>query len=722
LFLVIWFNSIGDFYYDNWLFRAIRRRFMEILTHSPFTLLVVQIILIVVSTRFVGLLMRRIGQPQVIAEVIGGVLLGPSLLGWLLPTFSQALFTPPSLQLLNMVSQLGLVLFIFLIGLELDPKLMRGNGYTSIVISYSSIIVPFALGVPLAIYLYPRLAPSGVPYSSFILFIGISMSITAFPVLARILSERRLTDTPIGALTITVAAVDDVTAWCLLAFVVSIVNSSAMSEAVVTTILAFTYIATMWWVVKPFMRRFGARSANREGLTQNNVAITLILLLISSLTTEIIGIHALFGAFMFGVIMPREGNFVQVLAEKIEDLVLVLLLPLFFAYSGLRTEIGLLTGLSDWLMCGLIILVACLGKFGGCFVSARLMGISWRDSAAMGILVNTRGLMELVVLNIGLDLKVISPELFAMMVIMALVTTFITTPLLSLIYSREQLLALRVEEADPKMSVARQFTILMCVAYDRSGPGLFRMAHALTATIPGQSRLYALRLLPVTDRASFYVEATHEEHGATVLSPLLREAQANGREVNPLAFISPSPDSDICDVAHTKQADLILLGWHKPLISDTILGGTVGSVMRQATADVGVLVDRGLMNIRKVLVVYGTGSVHDQATLKVAQRIRNNANIEMTILQVITPGSAAETALDLKPTFLEIAADSAPAYFKKITETDPSLAIVQECGQGYDLVIIGLGAEWGLAERTFGFRQEYVVQHTDISLLIMHGI
>ncbi|MEW6774972.1 MAG: cation:proton antiporter, partial [Bdellovibrionota bacterium] len=586
---------------------------MEFFVHNPLSRLIVQIILILISTRLVGLVMRLIGQPQVIAEVVGGILLGPSLLGWLFPSVERVLFTPDSMQLLSLISQLGLVLFIFLIGLELDPKLMRGRGHTSIIISHTSIVVPFALGAALAVYLYPRLAPPGIPRSSFLLFMGLAMSITAFPVLARILSERRLTDTPVGALTITCAAVDDVTAWCLLAFVVSLVGTTGIGDAVQTTALALLYIAGMWLLVRPFMRRFGARIANREGLTQNVVAAVLLLLLVSSWATELIGIHALFGAFLFGVVMPREGNFIRVLAEKIEDIVLVLLLPLFFAFSGLRTEIGLLSTGSDWLICGLITLVACAGKFGGCAIAARLTGTPWREAAAMGVLVNTRGLMELVVLNIGLDLGVISPELFTMMVIMALVTTFMTAPLLDWIYPPERLHRLRLEEAETAAPVlAQRFTALLCVAYDRSGPGLLRLGTALTAGNPDADRLYALRLLPPTDRASFYVDGTPEERGAAALSPLLKEAKDQGREVRPLAFVSSSPADDICGVAHAKQADLILLGWHKPLLGDAILGGTVRAVMRKSPASAGVLVDRGLSAIRKVLVAY-RGGLHDRA-------------------------------------------------------------------------------------------------------------
>jgi Kef-type K+ transport system membrane component KefB len=261
----------------------------------------------------------------------------------------------------------------------------------------------------------------------------VAMSITAFPVLARILTERRLLRTKIGAVTITCAAVDDVTAWCILAFVVSIVRATAITEAVVTTVLAVAYTVAMLLVVRPFLARLAARGSNREGLTQNVVAVTFVLLFLSSWVTELIGIHALFGAFLMGAIIPRGGGFARVLAEKLEDIVVIVLLPTFFALSGLRTQIGLLNSAEAWLQCGLIIAVACIGKFGGSYVAARMTGLGWREASALGILMNTRGLMELIVLNIGLDLGVITPTLFAMLVLMALATTLATTPLLTLL-------------------------------------------------------------------------------------------------------------------------------------------------------------------------------------------------------------------------------------------------------------------------------------------------
>ncbi|HTM23284.1 MAG TPA: cation:proton antiporter, partial [Kofleriaceae bacterium] len=494
---------------------------MDWLLPNPVTRFLAQAIAIIVASRLVGVVMRRIGQPMVIAEIVAGILLGPSLLGWLAPDAKELLFPASSLGLLQIVSQIGLILFMFLVGLELDPRLLRGRTHTSVLISHTSIVVPFLLGVGLASWLYPRFADQGVRFSAFALFMGAAMSITAFPVLARILTERRLLRTRVGALTIACAAVDDVTAWCILAFVVAISRSTALHGAFTTTALAAAYVLVMLVAVRPLLVRLAARVATPEAMTQNLVAVVLVLVFLSSWATELIGIHALFGAFIFGAVLPKQGGFARALAEKLEDLVLVVLLPLFFAFSGLRTDISLLSSSYHWLVCALIIAVACAGKFGGAAIPARLTGLSWRESATLGLLMNTRGLMELIVINIGLDLGVISPTIFSMMVVMALFTTFLTTPAVAAIYPADVMARdlLEVEPAPPEPAppARRELDVLVCVADDRSGPGLVALAGALTR---GGGAIHALHLA-AADRGSDRMEGTAE---AGPLQPLLDRA------------------------------------------------------------------------------------------------------------------------------------------------------------------------------------------------------
>lgn len=694
---------------------------MEALLHGPLVILIVQAVLIVALARLVGLGARRLGQPMVIAEIVAGIALGPSLLGWLFPGFSAAVFPTQSLGALNMLSQFGLILFMFLVGLEFDPKLLRGRGSSSVAISHSSIVVPFALGAALALYLYPRLSDPGVPFSSFTLFMGVAMSITAFPVLARILVERGLLRTKIGAVTIACAAVDDVTAWCILAFVVAIVRVSGILSAVTTSLLALGYIALMVFVVRPLLGRLADSSKNREGLNQNFVAVILIVVLLSSWATELIGIHALFGAFIVGAIIPKEG-FAQQLADKLEDLVVVLLLPLFFAFSGLRTQVNLLDSPDAWVMCGLIILVACVGKFGGSAVAARLTGLSWREASALGILMNTRGLMELIVLNIGLDLGVISPRLFTMMVLMALVTTFVTSPLLEWIYPRAEIardLAI-TSEAAPLPAPQPVFTVLMCVAYDRTGPGMITLASAIAGR-RAPSELYALRLVPSADRASFVLNHQQGAPDSRALDPLLQRAGELGVQVSPLSFVSARPAEDICNVAAAKQASLVLLGWHKPILGNAVLSGTVHAVMGQAASNVGVLIDRGLDRIQRVLVPY-LGGPHDHAALRIAHRIAMESGAELTVLHVVRPERT--TKLGVREQFEEITQTGAHGNretLKIVHHADPAEAALSEAALGYDLVLVGVGAEWGLEHRAIGLNPERVIKQCPASLLIVRG-
>jgi Kef-type K+ transport system membrane component KefB len=386
-----------------------------------------------VAARSLGSLFRKMGQPPVIGEMVAGILLGPSLLGWVAPAAQSFVFPVDSLDPLKLLSQVGVILFMFIVGIELNLDHLRDKADAAVMVSHASIVVPFFLGTGLALFLYRSLAPSGIPFSAFALFIGVSMSITAFPVLARILAERGLSRTHLGTTAIACAAVDDVTAWCLLAVVVAIVKANGVGGALWTIALSILFICFMLYVVRPRLAWIALRRSLPWSGNSGLLAALFALVFASALVTEVIGIHALFGAFLAGVCMPPDHELRRFLRERLETFSSAFLLPLFFAFTGLRTQIGLLNDVQGWLMCFGIIAVAITGKLGGSMLAARWTGMRWSDSFALGALMNTRGLVELIVLNIGFDLGILSPRIFAMLVLMALVTTFMTGPLVSLV-------------------------------------------------------------------------------------------------------------------------------------------------------------------------------------------------------------------------------------------------------------------------------------------------
>jgi Kef-type K+ transport system membrane component KefB len=386
-------------------------------------LLLLQIAVILAACRLLRSVLGRLGQPPVMGEIIAGLLLGPSLFGWIAPNWYAWLFPPESLPTLNGLSQIGLVLFMFLVGVRLDLAEVIALRHVAGLSGLLSIVVPFCAGLALARPLH-ELAPAS-PVPPFSLFIAVSMSITAFPVLARILTDQKLTETRLGHVAIACAAFNDVTAWCMLAWITAITRSAdghvSLIGPIATVVL---YIVVMLVAVRPLLRWLNDRFAIiREFST------LLVFAFLSSWVTEWIGIHALFGAFFAGVIWPRSGTIVEDASSKLEPIAMAVLIPLFFSYTGIRTNVGLVAG-GAWKYEIAIIAVAIVAKMSGAFVGASIMKFGFRDSLALGALLNTRGLVELVVLNVGLDLGILSPTLFSMMVVMALVTTLMTVPVL----------------------------------------------------------------------------------------------------------------------------------------------------------------------------------------------------------------------------------------------------------------------------------------------------
>src|SRR5580698_11006714 len=397
------------------------------------TLLLVQMSIVLAVTIICGWLARKLGQSRVIGEIIGGILLGPSVLGRFAPHLSASLFPPSSLGPFETLSTVGLVLFLFLIGMELDYEHLARHRATAVVASGMSILLAFAMGALLAHSLLIRFAPHGIGSVPFVLFLGIAMSITAFPVLARILEERRLQGTSLGTTAIMCAAVDDVVAWSLLALALTLIGKAGGSASLPVRLAGLAgYLFLMLGVVRPLAAR-AVHMRKKPGLSLELLGAVVAGTLASAAATEWIGVHPLFGAFLAGVCFPRVPDWQYALRARLDMITSVLLLPLFFALTGLRTRLDLLNDANMWWWAAIVLVGSVFGKMGGAVLAARWTGQSWRNAAALGALLNTRGLVELVVLNIAYNVGAFSPTLFTMLVVMALVTTMSTTPILNLL-------------------------------------------------------------------------------------------------------------------------------------------------------------------------------------------------------------------------------------------------------------------------------------------------
>ena len=570
--------------------------------HHPLSILLIQIIAVLLMVRLFGFLFKHIGQPGVIGEIVAGIVLGPSVLGYFFPDVFQALFPPESLTNLELLSQVGLVLFMFVIGMELDFSVLKNKINETLVISHAGILVPFFLGIVASYWIYEEYAAAQTAFLPFALFIGISMSITAFPVLARIIQERNMTKTSLGTLTIASAANDDVTAWCLLAVVIAIAKAGTFASALYAIGLTALYIIIMFMVVRPFLKKVGEVYANQEVINKTFVALILLILIISSTLTEIIGIHALFGAFMAGGVMPPSIGFRKGMMEKVEDIVLVFFLPLFFAFTGLRTEIGLINSPALWGVCLLLITVAVAGKLGGCAVAARLVGESWKDSFTIGTLMNTRGLMELVALNIGYEMGVLPPSIFVILVIMALVTTFMTTPLLHLV---ERIFARREERLSAKLK------LVFCFGRPESGRSLLSIFFLLFGKKMKAAQVVAAHFTVGTDLNPLNAE----QYARDSFSLVDEKASELGLSVENRYRVTDKLVQDMIRLARKERPDMFLLGAGSKYRPDTagsngvlwlsLFRDKIDDVMEQVKCPVAVFVNRGYSGSSPVSFVLG---------------------------------------------------------------------------------------------------------------------
>ena len=634
-------------------------QFLSSLFHNlqhPVALLLMQIITIVLVARIFGWIFRKIGQPTVIGEIIAGIALGPSLFGLYFPDLNHSLFPVESLGNLQVLSQVGLILFMYVIGMELDLKVLKNKANDAVVISHASIVIPFALGIGLSYFIYHEFAPQGVEFLSFGLFMGIAMSITAFPVLARIVQERGIHKTRLGTIVITCAAADDITAWCLLAAVIAIVKAGTFVSSLYIIALAVVYVLTMLFVVKPFLKRIGDLYANKGNLNKPVVAIFFLTVIVSAYSTEVIGIHALFGAFMAGAIMPESAKFRNIFIEKVEDVAVILLLPLFFVFTGLRTEIGLINEPYLWKITGYIILVAVIGKFLGSALAARFVGQNWRDSLTIGALMNTRGLMELVVLNIGYELGVLSPKVFTMMVIMALVTTFMTGPALDIINfifkSKDVFIPAEIKNNS-------DYKVLISFGNNEKGKSLLRLANSLVKKQTETTVVTAMHFTSSDELHAYDLD----EYETKAFEPIVRESKALNQEITTIFKATNDIETDIADVSAKGEYDLLLVGLGKSIFEGTILGKVLGFTTRFINPDrlldkftgkeglfenspfdertrliisktktpLGILIDKDLKKVDNVTIPIM--SIGDAFLFDYAERLIFNNNTKVTIVE-----------------------------------------------------------------------------------------
>ncbi|KAG0238112.1 K(+)/H(+) antiporter [Actinomortierella wolfii] len=631
----------------------------EVNTSNPLPLFIIQASIIVAFCYVLNLLLRRLKQPRVVSEVIAGILLGPSVLGRI-PGFLDTIFNPASLPYLNLVSNLGLVLFLFLVGLELDPVLVIRRARFAVGISFAGIALPFGVGAAVSYVLYEEMGPeTTVGFGQFLLFTGVAMSITAFPVLARILAEQKLLTTKVGFLTICAGAVGDIAAWVLLALVVSIINSGSKLIPLYVILLSIAWILILVFAFRPLFHFMIRVTKSHDEPSQSMIAFTMFSVLASAFVTDIIGIHAIFGSFLVGLIIPHDSGFAHGVTKRIEDLVSVILLPIYFALSGLKTQVGLLNTAKTW---GLVILVtfaACFGKIVGSTGAAKLQGMEWRESLAIGFLMNCKGLIELIVLNIGLDAGVINPRVFVIMIAMCLITTCMTTPCVVALYPPhyQRAVALRnlakerkargdVEQPESSLEEPPRSGYMLCLDKIQNLPAMMTLLKMFHHTVqhhqqqvqqltdsnvsdysgsthgpaggapfvsnlgkmPNMSdipSLVALRLLHLTDRSSSVLMAATERAEVlrrdTLITVLQAFAKLNSISLQPRMTLSTDPDdfaNSIVDEAHESGADVIIFPWNSTALPDppSAAADAEGSILARPTVTSNTQVVTRLLN------------------------------------------------------------------------------------------------------------------------------
>lgn len=643
-----------------------------------FPLLTVQICIVLLVTRTLAFLLKPLRQPRVIAEIIGGILLGPSLLGRS-GAYLHTIFPEKSTTVLETVANIGLLFFLFLVGLELDFHAIKRTGRKALAIAAAGITLPFVAGIGVA-YVLKATISKGVGYGQFLVFMGVSLSITAFPVLARILAEVKLLTTDVGQMAMAAAAVNDVVAWILLALAVALSGTDKSPVISIYVLLCgLSFVVFMMVAVKPVMSWIGHRSPDNEPVSETFVCITLAGVLVSGFVTDAIGIHSIFGAFVFGLTIPKDGPLARMLIEKIEDFVSGLLLPLYFASSGLKTNVASIHGATSWGLLGLVMVTACAGKILGTFFVAIAHKVPCREAMTLGFLMNTKGLVELIVLNIGKDRKVLNDEVFSILVLMALFTTFITTPLVMAIYKPARKAIPYKHRKIQREKPEDELRILACLHGTRNIPAMINLIEASRGIRKPALRLYIMHLVELSERSSaimmvhkarknglpFWNRNRFQQDQIVVAFEAYE--QLSKVTVRPMTAISATHNmhEDICNIADRKRIAMIILPFHKYQRVDGVLEsvslgfGTVNQrVLKHAPCSVGILVDRGQLggqsqlapiNVDHHVAVLFFGGPDDREALVFGRRMAEHPGIKLTVIRFLPSTEFDDTAINLTP-------------------------------------------------------------------------